>query len=244
MRIPFFVVTTLICAGIGCGETTNVDDLFDPSPAGASGKGGAGGQTGGTGGVGGATTGGTGGAATGGMGGVGGTGGAGAGGTAGTGTTGGAAGTAGASGTGGSAGSIIDAGTDVRRDAAADVRDAGGKGSIRCGSLTCDPAAAFCCLTNNNIRCVSPTATTCVASSDRIHCDDTADCAAGQICCVTEGANGNGSDAVCTLTTSCLAPKQMLCDPTVAIPCLGLANFVCSANGSGFISDYSYCHAP
>jgi hypothetical protein len=42
----------------------------------------------------------------------------------------------------------------------------------------------------------------------------------------------------------CTAPKQMLCDPTVAMPCFGLANIVCSANGSGLISDYSYCHAP
>jgi hypothetical protein len=36
----------------------------------------------------------------------------------------------------------------------------------------------------------------------------------------------------------------MLCDPTVAMPCFGVASLVCSANGSGFISDYSYCHVP
>jgi hypothetical protein len=61
---------------------------------------------------------------------------------------------------------------------------------------------------------------------------------------VTQGVGGNGADAVCTATNLCTAPKQMLCDPTVATPCLGLANIVCSANGSGLLSDYSYCHAP
>jgi len=247
MRIPFFVVTTLICAGVGCGETTNVDHLFEPTPPGSSGKGGTGGQAGGTGGTGGgggmagATTGGTGGAGMAGTAGVAGTGGVG--GTAGTGATGGTAGTGGASGTGGSAGSIVDAGADVRRDAAADVRDAG-KGGIRCGSTTCDPAVAFCCLTSGNSRCLAPTATTCTASSDRLRCDDTADCPAGQICCVTEGMNGNGAEGACTVASLCMAPKQMLCDPAVAMPCFGLANVVCSANGSGLISDYSYCHAP
>jgi hypothetical protein len=88
-------------------------------------------------------------------------------------------------------------------------------------------------------------ATTCSAATDRLHCDDTADCAAAQICCVTEGSSGNGADAVCTQTTvGCGAPKQMLCDPTVALPCLGIGTLVCSANSSGIISDYAYCHAP
>jgi hypothetical protein len=223
---------------------TDVDDLFTPTAT--TGRGGTGGQTGGAGGTGtgGNGTGGTGGAGTG----TGGTGGAGTGGTGGsvggTAGTGGSAGSAGTGGTGGSAGTTVDSGVvDVRRDAVVDARDAG-KGSIRCGTTTCDPSVAFCCLTNNNIRCVSSTATTCNASSDKLHCDDTADCATGQICCVTEGANGNGADAVCTATTGCTTPKQMLCDPTVLAPCLGLANIVCSANGSGFISDYAYCHGP
>jgi len=184
-----------------------------------------GGATGGTGGT--TTTGGTGG-----VGGASGTGGAGTGGTGGV------------AGTGGTGGTIVDAGADVRRDAAADVRDAGGKG-IRCGTTTCDPATQFCCLTSGNVRCLASTATGCTASTDRLHCDDTADCTAGQVCCATEGSSGNGADAVCIVATAgCGSPKQMLCDPTVTAPCLNLANLVCSANGSGILQEYAYCHAP
>jgi hypothetical protein len=139
---------------------------------------------------------------------------------------------------------VVDSGVDARRDAPADTRDAG-KGSIRCGSTTCDPAVSFCCLQSGNMRCLGLTATTCGSSSDRLHCDDTADCAANQVCCLTEGASGNGADAVCILTTlGCGAPKQLLCDPAVTAPCLSIPNLVCSANGSGIIPEYAYCHAP
>ena len=243
MRIPFSAIAALTCA-IGCGGVTNVDDLFDPistgGSSGSSGKGGAGGQTGGTGGV---STGGTGGAGTsgtGGTGGVGGTGG-GVGGTGGVG--GGGAGTGGSAGTGGTGG-IVDSGAgDVRRDGTADVRDSGGKASIRCGATTCDPVLAFCCLTSGNNRCLMSTVT-CTLQSDRLNCDDTADCPVGQVCCVTEGMSGNGAAAVCTAATGCAAPRQMLCDPTAAAPCLGSAGLVCSANGSGIIQEYAYCHTP
>jgi len=245
MRIPFFVIAALSCVGIGCGDVTNVDDLFTPTPTGGTtGKGGTGGSggvgPGGTGGSGGSTTGGTGGVGGSATGGVGGTGGTGGGGTGGTGGVGGSSGTGG---TGGNAGTAVDSGADVRRDAV-DVRDAG-RGSIRCGTTTCDPSVAFCCLQSGDMRCLGLTALTCSASTDRLHCDDTADCAAGQICCAAEGSSGNGADAVCTLTTiGCGAPRQMLCDPTVTQPCLGIGTLVCSANSSGIISDYAYCHAP
>jgi len=62
---------------------------------------------------------------------------------------------------------------------------------------------------------------------------------------VTEGTSPNGANGVCILTTAgCGAPKNMLCDPTLAVPCLGIAGLVCSANSSGIISDYAYCHTP
>ena len=245
MRITLTAIAALTCA-IGCGGVTNVDDLFDPTStggtggaSGSSGKGGAGGQTGGTGGV---STGGTGGAGTSGTGGTGGAGGTG-GGVGGTGGVGGGAGTGGSSGTGGTGG-IVDSGAgDARRDGTADVRDSGGKASIRCGATTCDPALAFCCLTSGNNRCLMSTVT-CTLQSDRLNCDDTADCPVGQVCCVTEGMSGNGAAAVCTAATSCTAPRQMLCDPTAAAPCLGSAGLVCSANGSGIIQEYAYCHTP
>jgi hypothetical protein len=193
--------------------------------------------TGGTGGSGGSTTGGTGGS-------TGGTGGVGGGGVGGTGGSGGVGG-AGTGGTGGTGGTVVDSGPpDVRRDAAADVRDAG-KGGIRCGSTTCDPAMQFCCLGSSNIRCLSAASTLCSSSTDRLHCDDTADCPLGQVCCVGQGSSGNGADAVCTLATlGCGSPRQMLCDPTVTAPCLNITNLVCSANGSGILEDYAYCHTP
>jgi hypothetical protein len=138
---------------------------------------------------------------------------------------------------------VVDSGADVRRDAAVDARDAG-KGGIRCGTGSCDPSASFCCLTSGNIRCLTLGAT-CTTSSDRLHCDDTADCATGQVCCLVEGSSGAGADATCILTTAgCGAPKNMLCDPTLTAPCLNIAGLVCSANGSGIISDYAYCHVP
>jgi hypothetical protein len=242
MRIPFSAIAALTCA-IGCGGVTNVDDLFDPSPTsgsggaggssglgGSSGKGG-GGQTGGSGGV---STGGTGG--TGGAGGIGG----GVGGTGGVG--GGGAGTGGSGGTGGTGG-MVDSGADVRRDGTADARvDSSGKGGVRCGATTCEPAMGFCCLSASNPRCLMST-TTCSLQSHRLNCDDTADCPLGQLCCVTEGTSGNGAAAVCT--ASCAAPRQILCDPAALAPCLGaLPGYVCSANGSGIIEDYAYCHAP
>ena len=253
MRIPFFAIATLSCIGIACG-VTDVDDLFEPtSTGGSAGKGGSSGQTGGSGGAG--TGGGTGGSATGGTGGsTGGTGGTGGstGGTGGTGgvggTTGGGAGTGGTggvAGTGGTGGTIVDSGADVRRDAAADVRDAGGKGGIRCGTTTCDSATQFCCLASGNTRCLAAASTACTASTDRLHCDDTADCATGQVCCASEGSSGNGADAVCILATlGCGSPKNMLCDPATTAPCLNIMNLVCSANGSGILQDYAYCHAP
>jgi hypothetical protein len=238
MRIPFSAIAALTCA-IGCGSVTNVDDLFDPSSTGgsgasggASGKGGGGGATGGSGGVG------TGGAGTGGTGGVGGTGGAGVGGTGGAGT----GGTGGSGGTGGTGG-IVDSGiADVRRDGTVDVRDSGGKAGIRCGSTSCDPALTFCCLSSGNNRCLMST-TTCSLQSDRLNCDDMGDCPLGQVCCVTEGMSGNGAAAVCTGAAGCTLPRQMLCDPGALAPCTTFG-FVCSANGSGIIQDYAYCHAP
>lgn len=247
MRIPFLVIAALSCIGIGCGGTTDVDDLFQPTPTGGAGKGGVGGgPTGGSGGssaaggasgAGGSTTGGTGGVGGSATGGTGGTGGVG-GGVGGTGGSGG-----GTAGTGGTGGTVVDSGADVRRDAV-DVRDAG-KGSIRCGSTTCDPAVSFCCLQSGNMRCLSPTATTCSASTDRLHCDDTADCPTGQVCCLSEGSSGNGADAVCIVATlGCGSPRQMLCDPAASAPCLGIGTLVCSANGSGIIEDYAYCHTP
>ena len=237
MRIPFSAIAALTCA-IGCGGVTNVDDLFDPAASGgASGSGGAGGS-GGKGGSGG-QTGGSGGVNAGGTGGVGGSGG-GVGGTGGVG--GGTGGTGGVAGTGGTGG-IVDSGADVRRDGTTDARvDSSGKAGVRCGATTCEPAMGFCCLSSNNPRCLMSTVT-CTLQSDRLNCDDAADCPLGQVCCVTEGMSGNGAAAVCT--TSCVAPRQILCDPAALAPCLGaLPGYVCSANGSGIIEDYAYCHAP
>ncbi|MET0594910.1 MAG: hypothetical protein ABW133_19580 [Polyangiaceae bacterium] len=227
---------------------TNVDDLFEPTSTGTAGKGGTGGATGGSGGVGG----GVGGGATGGSGGTGGMAGtAGAAGTGGTGGTGGATGgtggttggTGGVAGTGGTGG-IVDAGGDVRRDATTDVRDAGKAGNVKCGVTNCDPSLSFCCLQSGNNRCLVTGSTGCAASVDKVRCDDTSDCPTGQICCVTAGTGGNGAEAACALATACTQPKQMLCDPATITPCLNLANVVCSANGSGHLEDYPYCHAP
>jgi hypothetical protein len=240
MRISFSAIAALTCA-IGCGGVTNVDDLFDPAPSsgagGSSGLGGTGGA-GGVGGKGGGQTGGSGGVNTGGTGGVGGTGG----GVGGTGGVGGSGGTGGVAGTGGTGG-IVDAGADVRRDGTTDARvDSSGKAGVRCGTSTCEPAMAFCCLSSSNPRCLMSTVT-CTLQSDRLNCDDAADCPLGQVCCVTEGTSGNGAAAVCT--TSCVAPRQILCDPAALAPCFGgLPGYVCSANGSGIIEDYAYCHAP
>jgi hypothetical protein len=239
MRIPFSMIATISCIGLACGGVTDVDDLFEPtsgtagrSGSGSGGTGGFGGSTGGTGGIGG--TGGVGG-----TGGIGGTGGA----TGGTGGTGGATGgTGGAAGTGGTGG-IIDAGSDARRDAATDARDSG-KGNIKCGVTNCDPSISFCCLQSNNNRCLVTGSTGCSASVDKVRCDDTSDCPTGQICCATSGSSGNGTEAACALATACTQPKQMLCDPQAAAPCLNLPNIVCSANGSGHLEDYPYCHAP
>jgi hypothetical protein len=244
MRIPFFAIAALSCIGIACG-VTDVDDLFEPtSSGGAAGKGGTGGQTGGSGGggTGGTSTGGSGGSTTGGTGGTGGSTG-GTGGIAGTGGTGGTGG-GGTSGTGGTGGTTVDSGADVRRDAAVDARDAG-KGGIRCGTQTCDPTTTFCCLGSGNMRCLGLAATSCSSSTDRLHCDDTADCATGQVCCLAQGLSGAGADATCIVATlGCGTPRQLLCDPTTTAPCLNIANLVCSANGSGIIEDYAYCHAP
>jgi hypothetical protein len=244
MRVPSFLVAALSCVSVACGGVTNVDDLFAPTSAGTAGKGGTGGATGGTGGTGGiGATGGTGGSRTGGTGGTtGGSGGVGgSGGIGGSAATGGTAGSVG--GTAGSAGSTVDSGADVRRDVAIDARDAG-RSSVRCGTTTCDPAVSYCCLSSVNVRCLGLNATTCNSSTDRLHCDDTADCPLGQICCLTAGASGAGADAVCTLTTGCAAPKQMLCDPTAVAPCLGLVGIVCSEDSDSIIDGYSYCHAP
>jgi hypothetical protein len=248
MRIPFFAIAALSCIGIACGGVTDVDDLFTPTPTGgASGKGAGGGPTGGSGGGTGGSGGGTGGSATGGTGGTGGsvTGGTGGmGGGAATGGTGGIGG-AGTGGTGGTGGTTVDSGApDARRDAAADTRDAG-KGGIRCGATTCDPASQFCCLSSSNTRCLAASSTSCSSSTDRLHCDDTADCPVGQVCCASEGSSSNGAAAVCILTTlGCGSPKQMLCDPAVVAPCLGITNLVCSPNGSGIFQEYAYCHTP
>jgi hypothetical protein len=241
MRIPFSMIATISCIGLACGGVTDVDDLFEPttgtagrSGSGSGGTGGFGGSTGGTGGIGGmgGNTGGTGGN----TGGAGGTGGA-------TGGTGGATGgTSGAAGTGGTGG-IVDAGSDVRRDGAADARDSG-KGNIKCGVTNCDPSISFCCLQSNNNRCLVTGSTGCAASVDKVRCDDTSDCPTGQICCATTGSSGIGSEAACVLATACTQPRQMLCDPQAAAPCLNLANIVCSANDSGHLEDYPYCHAP
>jgi hypothetical protein len=36
----------------------------------------------------------------------------------------------------------------------------------------------------------------------------------------------------------------MLCDPAATAPCLNITNLVCSANDSGILEDYPYCHTP
>jgi hypothetical protein len=128
----FLVISALTCVWVGCGEMTNVDDLFRPTPTG--GKGARAERSGGTGARaepavrprgGAAGVGGSGGSTTGGSGG---------GGTGGGGTGGG--GMAGIRrygrrrffrdrGTGGTGGTVVDSGADVRRDAAVDARDAG-----------------------------------------------------------------------------------------------------------------------
>ena len=182
---------------------------MEPAASGTGGSGTGGTGTGGAGTGGGGTGGtGTGGAGTGG-GGTGGTGtggaGTGGGGTGGgggvaTGGTGGVAtgGTGGSAGSGGSGGTIQDSGVaDIRRDAT-------GAFSINCGTTTCDSTTAFCCLAEpNNFHCVGA-GSTCPALTDRIHCDDTADCTAGQVCCLTDSTWNTPADAVCA--TGCASP--------------------------------------
>ena len=81
---------------------------------------------------------------------------------------------------------------------------------IACGASDCLGSA--CCIGQNGaMSCVAAEGGTC--SGLLIQCDDTDDCAAGQVCCAEEGVSPSPS---CLDTSDCsrdLRPRRVHCEP-------------------------------
>jgi hypothetical protein len=83
-------------------------------------------------------------------------------------------------------GSPLDGGkADASKEAAALVPAAPDPGKLACGSETCDVPGSVCCFSSiapgGAADHCEPNATACGAPN--VHCDETADCASGQVCC-------------------------------------------------------------
>jgi hypothetical protein len=176
----------------------------------------------------------------------------------------GAAGMAGAGGAGGTGGPA-DGGAGAHIDAGSGAGGAIGGGNdaghephtVRCGSVTCDlRAGEYCCL-DATPSCVGAQqgpgpgpgpiafpATQCSAGKDRLHCDDSSDCAGSEVCCAVQSGLGSTGDATCTRAANCVSIYQVqeLCDPADPEACSD--SKVCSATNSSLFKGYDYCHRP
>lgn len=69
---------------------------------------------------------------------------------------------------------------------------------VRCGAVACGGATPACCVEDRTMTCVAAAAG---CRGLRIRCDETADCSAGQVCCLG-GALARG-EAVCIERVDC-----------------------------------------
>jgi hypothetical protein len=87
--------------------------------------------------------------------------------------------------TNGADASSLDAGGDASADVVPDAAIVSSPDAIACGPATCDPQSAFCCATPDG----ATTDLACQTSGGNcpsggvIHCDEAADCPAGNVCC-------------------------------------------------------------
>jgi hypothetical protein len=141
---------------------------------------------------------------------------AGSGGAGGSGASSGAAGSSGSAGSGGnsgnagSGGSSGSAGTGGSAGSSGSGGSAGSAGAcgatpgtIACGAEVCDLKTQFCCGGPGGV-CMALGAFCGAGGLIRLYCDDSADCAAGEICCPGEVSNP-GNDA--QFETTCRTPE-------------------------------------
>jgi hypothetical protein len=111
----------------------------------------------------------------------------------------------------------------------ADASTDGANPGVRCGDggSFCPTPAQECCLGDDGgLACTSlaGTSSPCPGGTD-IQCDDSADCAPGQACCIMLDPQRYLLSAQCA--GSCSSTESVLCDPAAPQPCSG--NGTCTA---------------
>jgi hypothetical protein len=107
-----------------------------------------------------------------------------------------------------------DAGGDGRSDATLDPGVACGTGPY------CTSPSQFCCISSNGFgnpqtRCVSNICGGAGNGGTSVHCDDTADCASGQVCCALD-IGGSITSVSCQTTcgpSGIITTYDRFCDP-------------------------------
>jgi hypothetical protein len=103
-------------------------------------------------------------------------------------------------------------------------------GKVTCGSTTCDTATDYCCAGTNGAGTCEPLNGGTCASGVEVECDETADCASGNVCCqqdaygphsaTCETACPTGYFQVCRTNAECTPQTCIvqLCSPSAGTP--------------------------
>lgn len=95
--------------------------------------------------------------------------------------------------------------------------DGGHTRRIACGKSSCALPSRYCCSTASTDECVDARNPTC--SGVLLRCDESKDCAPGEICCA-EGPNSRVTHSECKEARLCAGKGQfILCDPVDTEPC-------------------------
>ena len=87
--------------------------------------------------------------------------------------------------------------------------------AVRCGQITCAGDKPVCCATSYGNTCIDQEGS---CSGMRFACDESADCASGQVCCAREAAlcgsradcTANDGVELCTSDTECPAGQRCI----------------------------------
>jgi hypothetical protein len=113
----------------------------------------------------------------------------------------------------------VDSGADDVMASDTGAGDAAPDPGIACGSGTyCAPSSQTCCVSSGGLggtqrRCANGNS---CGSGTPVHCDDTADCPSGQVCCGTDYANVGYTDISCRMTcgpSTFTITYARFCDP-------------------------------
>ena len=126
------------------------------------------------------------------------------------------------------------------------VTDAGGTTtttsavSIGCATTTCTGTTSVCCDSATSAHCSTRGA---CAGFFEMQCDDNADCAAGQVCCVTASANISACQSSCASSPS--AGRGLICTTNAQCPTNQACAYGAVDAQNQFISDtWGFCGPP